>query len=494
MAVQVTPNGVILQNATVNAQVLRQLMAATITASGGVVDAGGYAVAQNGTPNMSVNCAAGRAWVPGNQIGNIGGTTFNTQGQYFVLNDATVNVPIAASNPTNPRIDIVVLQVLDAQYSGSSNLAQLAVVTGTPAVTPVAPAAPSNSITLAQVAVAANATSIATGNLTDTRTYSAQQAATNAQGLKNALVNAAGFPINQRGAAAYSATGYTADRWLFTLGTGAAGAISYGSTPGLAPGALLNYLAWSRTTAGTTNSTFEQRIEDVSTFAGQSATLSVLVQATGLIDFFPTLVQNFGTGGSPSTQVTTTGSTQTTINGLTTLTWTFAVPSMSGKTIGTDANTSYLSMVLNRAWNATNGATGLAYLCAFQLELGTTATALEIPRQAETLLLCQRYYWRQIAATNNDFFASGFLNTTTNAAVNVVFPVTMRVIPAYAVSGAGVLSVTSTANFAGTASVASVPTTRCSDINITIAGGTAGQGLIAFLNAAGAWFDFSAEL
>ena len=316
------------------------------------------------------------------------------------------------------------------------------------------------------------------------------------QGRKNMLDNAVGFPINQRGVVAYTASGYTADRWDLTWGAGAAGSVSVGTSfPGSISGFSTNYLAWSRGVAGAANSTLEQRVEDVSTFAGQTVTLSIACYSTSAIDFFPTLVQNFGTGGGPSATVTTAGATQTLAAGaVTTLTWTFAVPSMSGKTIGTTANTSYLSMVLNRAWNATNGATGQINIYAIQLELGSVATAFETPRQAETLMLCQRYYWRQIAATNNDFFASGFLNTASNAAVNVVFPVTMRAIPTYAVSAAGALSVTSTTNFVGTASVASAPSTRCSDINITVAGAVAGQGLIAFLNTAGAWIEFSADL
>src|SRR5438046_4639276 len=36
------------------------------------------------------------------------GTEGTKQGTYFVENDATVNKAIAASDPTNPRIDIVV--------------------------------------------------------------------------------------------------------------------------------------------------------------------------------------------------------------------------------------------------------------------------------------------------------------------------------------------------------------------------------------------------
>ncbi len=139
--------------------------AASLKTLGGVHPAlgGQFAVAQNGTPNMSVNVSAGLAFITG--------TETTKQGTYFIENDATVNKTIATSDPTNPRIDIVVAKVQDATYSGGTNSWSLAVVTGTPAGSPTPPAAPVNSITLAQVAVAANATTIVTGNITDKRPY-----------------------------------------------------------------------------------------------------------------------------------------------------------------------------------------------------------------------------------------------------------------------------------------------------------------------------------
>jgi hypothetical protein len=128
---------------------------------GGVPNAGDLLVTQNGTPNMSVNVAGGVAVMP-QTIGANGGV-------YTGLNDATVNLAIAASNPTNPRIDIVVATVHDAAYSGGVNNWVLQVITGTPAGSPVAPATPASSILLAKVAVAALAGTIVTANITDSR-------------------------------------------------------------------------------------------------------------------------------------------------------------------------------------------------------------------------------------------------------------------------------------------------------------------------------------
>jgi len=119
-------------------------------------------VQAQGTPNMSVLVNAGECVINGTQ-------NVISQGSYHGLNDASVGLTIAASDPTNPRIDIVVAQVEDAAYSGSNNDFKLAVITGTPAASPSAPATPNNAIVLAQVSVAANATSVTSGNVTDKR-------------------------------------------------------------------------------------------------------------------------------------------------------------------------------------------------------------------------------------------------------------------------------------------------------------------------------------
>lgn len=119
---------------------------------------------QAGSPNMTVDVLSGVAYIPG--------TEGSKQGTYTVLNDATVNKTVAASDPSLPRIDIVVLKVQDSFYSGGTNAWSIAVVTGTPAGSPSVPAAPANSITISQIAVAAGATSITNANITDRRSWS----------------------------------------------------------------------------------------------------------------------------------------------------------------------------------------------------------------------------------------------------------------------------------------------------------------------------------
>jgi hypothetical protein len=135
-----------------------------VDAGHGVVRSGDLAVAQNGTPNMSVLVAAGSAFIRGTQAAS--------QGVYHSFNDASTNLTIAAANATNPRRDLIVLQIRDAAYSGAVRDARLLVVTGTPAASPVDPSLSStpNALVLARVRVAAAATSITNAVIDDLRT------------------------------------------------------------------------------------------------------------------------------------------------------------------------------------------------------------------------------------------------------------------------------------------------------------------------------------
>lgn len=129
----------------------------------GVLDlAGGdLAVTEQGTPAMGVTVAAG--------VAVIDGTESASQGVYHVVNDADVDLAIAASDPTNDRIDLVVAQVRDSFYSGADDDWLLAVVTGTPAASPAEPTVPVNAHVLARVDVAAAASSITDAAITDRR-------------------------------------------------------------------------------------------------------------------------------------------------------------------------------------------------------------------------------------------------------------------------------------------------------------------------------------
>lgn len=80
-------------------------------------------------------------------------------------------IAVAAADPTNPRIDLIVLRL-----SWAANSIVIAAVTGTPAATPAAPALTQTDgttweIPLAQVLVDAAAVTIAAAKVTDIRQF-----------------------------------------------------------------------------------------------------------------------------------------------------------------------------------------------------------------------------------------------------------------------------------------------------------------------------------
>jgi hypothetical protein len=130
-------------------------------ATTGIIGSTSLAVTANSPAGMSVRVAAGWAAIIG--------TTTTDMGVYSLYNDALATLTITTADPTNPRIDLVCATVRDAFYSGAFNDVIFQVIAGTPAGSPVAPALPANSISLATVAVGAAVTQINTGNITDTR-------------------------------------------------------------------------------------------------------------------------------------------------------------------------------------------------------------------------------------------------------------------------------------------------------------------------------------
>jgi hypothetical protein len=103
---------------------------------------------------MAVDVLDGLALVDGFTLGNrtVGGSV-------------AASVAVTAADPTNPRIDIVVVSPPDngsgnRVNSGEFKNATFEVIAGTPAATPVAPSAPDGKILLAKVTVGAGATTI----------------------------------------------------------------------------------------------------------------------------------------------------------------------------------------------------------------------------------------------------------------------------------------------------------------------------------------------
>ena len=138
-----------------------RLSTQALYATTGIIGSSSLAVTQNSPAGMSVIVASGWAAIVG--------TTQANMGTYVAFNDANNVLTVTTANPTNPRIDRVVVTIQDAYYTGAFNDVIFQVIAGTPAGSPTAPATPANSISLATIAVGAGVTSILNANITDTR-------------------------------------------------------------------------------------------------------------------------------------------------------------------------------------------------------------------------------------------------------------------------------------------------------------------------------------
>ena len=264
-------------------------------------------------------------------------------------------------------------------------------------------------------------------------------------GNRNKIINGT-FEIWQRGTS-FSAVGYTADRWNIQTASGQTVSCTQQSfTPG---NPITGYepTYFLRTTwSGTPSGTFwlNQKIEDVRTFAGKAVTLSFWAKAgSNTSAFTPVIEQNFGTGGS--SVVTTNGTAISLTTSWQRFTQIFNIPSISGKTIGTN---SFLDI---RPFNGSTSVAGNAIdIWGIQLEAGSSTTPLEIRPIGQELSLCQRYYYRTVMSNGNTTsFGNGHVQSSTNVRIMIATPVSLRT--------------------AGTATLPSVTTSTIG--NFTVAGG-----------------------
>jgi hypothetical protein len=226
---------------------------------------------------------------------------------------------------------------------------------------------------------------------------------------KNKLING-DFLINQRNftSSTTSAT-FVADRWQQSNVGGTYTVSREAFTLGAAPVAgyegktFIQAITASQSAAGDL-AYIGQNIEDVRTFAGQTVTLSFWAKAnTGTPKVAVSLGQIFGTGGSPSASATAYVGQVTLSTSWARYSLTYAMPSISGKTIGTN-NNDYVQLALwtsaGSNYNSLTGSLGIqnftASLWGVQLEAGSVATPFTTATgtiQGE-LALCQRYFQR----------------------------------------------------------------------------------------------------
>lgn len=238
----------------------------------------------------------------------------------------------------------------------------------------------------------------------------------------NAIINGA-FDIWQRGTSITSAGQYiyTADRWKVFTDTGVSSVNTQQAfTPGSAPVAGYEGAFFLRSTKSANNGgwVLDQLIEDVRTFAGQTVTLSFWAKAESATTITPKLTQYFGSGGSA--QVSTTGNALSLTTSWQRFSLTFSLPSIAGKTIGTN---SYLDV---RVWDILDANAYTFDIWGVQLEAGSVATPFKrnAPSIQAELAACQRYMEPIYA-----YAATGTAKDTTTGLFNYYLKVPKRSTP-----------------------------------------------------------------
>ena len=253
-------------------------------------------------------------------------------------------------------------------------------------------------------AVATNTTQIAT-----TAFVSSNLGVT---GNENRIINGS-FDFWQRGTSTTS-TAYLADRWKNDRSGGTVTMSQQAFATGDTLGSNNPTFYLRQTVSGQSGvsdlAIIAQPIESVRSYAGQTITvLGWARRSSGSGNMTAELYQVFGTGGSPSADVSVTPQTVTLTGSFASFAVTIAVPSISGKTLGSN-NNDYMQLNFwtsagsNR--NARSNSLGLQTigvdLWGIHIKLGThTAAETDLYKQPELgpeLARCQRYY--QTLATN----------------------------------------------------------------------------------------------
>jgi hypothetical protein len=207
------------------------------------------------------------------------------------------------------------------------------------------------------------------------------------------------FNVSQRTGPTYTTDGYTLDRWKVThsgsdtytisrLALTDADRAAIGDEAFLY--ALRNVFVGS-SVAGSAHYV-THCIEDVHRLSGKTVTVSLWARASAALNLRGLLYQVMGTGGSPSGGVQVgahdwalpAGTWQR-------VTWTQAIPSMSGLVVGTngDSNTSLL------LYYSAQGAfvqSGTVDITGVQVEPGNVATQFDKPEYEADIRNCERFY------------------------------------------------------------------------------------------------------
>ena len=262
--------------------------------------------------------------------------------------------------------------------------------------------------------------------------------------IRNGALN-----VWQRGPGAFTGAGpVTADGWTHwangsTISTTRQGFTLGNTIPGQETPWYLRSVVTSVAGAGNL-AVIYQAVEGVRSLAGQTATLSFWAKADAAKNIAVEFEQAFGTGGSPSANVTGIGSQKIALTtGWKRYTVTVSIPSITGKTIGTNNNDRLgvmLWMDAGSTFNARSATlgqqSGTFEFWGLQLEQGATATDFERMSPEEDLRQQQRYLYARTSTSASECLGhGGWATSGTIGNVGVVLPVTMRGTPTVSYTG-----------------------------------------------------------
>jgi hypothetical protein len=225
---------------------------------------------------------------------------------------------------------------------------------------------------------------------------------------ENRIINGA-FDFWQRGTSSTAAGYVAADRWANSAVGGTVTqsrqSFTVGDTLGQNSPAFFLRQAVSGQTLASHVALTEQRIEGVRSYAGQTITILGWVRrSSGSGNIVVSVEQSFGTGGSPSANVEGIGATTVSLTtSFEPFAVTVAVPSITGKTLGTNGNDFFSVFFWSSAgsdFNARTNSLGLQTisvdLWGIHIKEGThTVEAVDgyrAPELGPELARCQRYF------------------------------------------------------------------------------------------------------
>ena len=265
---------------------------------------------------------------------------------------------------------------------------------------------------------------------------------------RNAVING-NFDVWQRGISQTSSAYGSDDRWS-NLNSGSTKVASRQEFSLGQTDVVGNPKYYSRTVvtsvAGAGNYVLKrQSVEGVTTFSGETVTFTFWAKADANKNIAVEFYQNFGSGGSPSGLVFIPSQTVSLTTSWAKHSLTFDVPSVSGKTLGTDGNDSLsfhfwfdAGSDYNSRTNSLGQQSGTFDISQVQLEAGDTATPFEHRSYGDELARCQRYYEVISRAISTDGYGSIWsqpLNNFINCWTNVEFKVSKRATPSFGLLG-----------------------------------------------------------